>query len=93
MLNKEEFLRLQKLAAISLDDKETVKLWKQLETIVEFLGNLKNISWNESNYSSNSNILNPIEGVSEYEDVETLFINTKHEKIWNSIVVNSVVDN
>ncbi|AHB41322.1 hypothetical protein P148_SR1C00001G0531 [candidate division SR1 bacterium RAAC1_SR1_1] len=93
MLNKEEFLRLQKLAAISLSDQETVTLGTQLGNIVQFLGKLKDI---ESPLYDNGTVfhsLKPISGVCEYTDTQILFDNAKHEKIGNSIVVNSVIDN
>lgn len=93
MLNKEEFLRLQKLAALSLDDTETAKLGKQLWTIVDFLGKLQEISWKSSWNISNYHTLKPISGVSNYDDTQKLFENVTHEKIGKSIVVNSVVDN
>ena len=91
MLSKEEFLRLQKLAAISLDDNETEKLWKQLGSIVDFLGKLKDVWDNlKDNYSSNNNLI-PISGINSYEDYKSLFDNAKHEKIDNSIVVGFAV--
>lgn len=93
MLNKEEFLHLQKLAAISLDDKETEKLWNQLVNIVDFLGKLKDISGNSNNDSLPDNDLITISEIKKYDDYKSLFDNSKHEKIGNSIVVNSVVDN
>lgn len=93
MLSKEEFLRLQKLAAISLDDNETDKLWKQLSTIVDFLGKLKDVWYNAKENISSNTILKPISGVNNYQDYKSLFANSKHDKVIDSIVIASVVDN
>lgn len=93
MLNKEEFLRLQKLAAISLSDQETVKLGTQLWTIVQFLWKLKDISSPLSHNLNDLHTLEPISGVCEYTDTQVLFDNVTHEKIGNTIVINSVIDN
>jgi len=91
MLSKEEFLRLQKLAAISLDNNETDKLWKQLDSIVDFLGKLKDV-WNNCKEDVSFNhILKPISGIDNYQDYKSLFDNSKHDKIDNSIVVDFAV--
>lgn len=92
MLTTEEFLRLQKLAAISLSQQETEKLGNQLSTIVDFLGKLKNISYTWDVHST-THSLQTISWSHQYQNVQDLFINTKHEKVGNSIVVNSVIDN
>ncbi len=91
MLNKDELLRLQKLAAISLDQQESEKLLYQLWTIVDFLGTLKNIPvrWNAIQEHS----LEPISWIKTYQEADLLFNNVTHEKIGNSIVVNSVINN
>lgn len=91
MLNKDELSRLQKLAAISLDQQESEKLLHQLWTIVDFLGTLKNIPTKENVLQDHS--LKPIDRVNVYQDVGLLFVNVTHQKIGNTIVVNSVIDN
>lgn len=93
MLNKEEFLRLQKLAAISLDDQETAKLATQLWTIVDFLWKLQKISASTSSVWKTERTLIPVSWTRSYDSGEMLFANVTHEKLGNSIVVNSVVDN
>ncbi len=92
MLSKEEFLRLQKLAAISLDDSQTEKLWNQLWSIVDFLGKLKDINTSNDSHTYN-HTLKTIAWIDTYENYVSLFENAKHEKIANSIVITSVVDN
>jgi len=91
MLSKEEFLRLQKLAAISLDDNETDKLWKQLGGIVDFLGKLKDVSSDIKEKNISNHNLKPISGIDNYQDYKSLFDNSKHDKIDNSIVVGFAV--
>ncbi len=93
MLSKEEFLRLQKLATISLDDSQTEKLWNQLWSIVDFLGKLKDISGVSNGSIFYNNTLKTIDWIDTYADYMSLFENVKHEKIANSIVIASVVDN
>lgn len=93
MLTKEEFVRLQKLAAISLDENQTEKLWNQLWTIVDFLGKLQHISLQWKNTSLYSSFLQPLSWVTLYKDAESLFDNVTHEKVANSIVIASVIDN
>lgn len=93
MLSKEEFLRLQKLAAISLDKNQTEKFWNQISTIVDFLWKLKDIQTKSVDYNIDSNKLKTISWVDSYKDFDILFGNTKHERIANSIVISSVIDN
>ncbi len=93
MLTKEEFLHLQKLAAISLTDKEESKLQNQINSIVDFLKKLQNISFQPSIWIENTSTLFPISWLYSYEYYWSLFDNSIHKKIDNSIVINSVINN
>jgi hypothetical protein len=92
MLNKEEFSHLQKLSALSFDEQQTAKFLDQLSNILDFLSQLQEPSLH-SNTISCSHALYLKPGVSFYQGSQNLFANVKHEKIANTIVVSSVLDN
>lgn len=92
MLSLEEFERLQKLSAISLNNEEQKKLSDQMSTIIDFLSKLQSLPLNSQDKKI-IHMLSPISWVSSYKDNKQLFQNVSHEKVWNSIMINSVVDN
>lgn len=92
MLSLEEFERLQKLSAISLTNQEQEKLSDQMYTIIDFLSKLQSLPLDFQDKKI-THRLSPISWVSSYKDNKELFQNVSHEKVWNSIMINSVVDN
>jgi len=69
-----------------------------LASIVDFLGKLNEIKIDQdiADWTAQSGIesgLRVIPGVQDYSDIDWLFQNTKHQKINNSIVIKSVIDN
>jgi hypothetical protein len=92
MLNKEEFSHLQKLSALSFDEQQTAKFLDQLSSILDFLSQLQEPSLHSDSISC-SHTLCFKSGVSSYQGSQNLFVNVKHEKIANTIVISSVLDN
>jgi aspartyl/glutamyl-tRNA(Asn/Gln) amidotransferase C subunit len=94
MLDEKEFERLQKLACIKLNPKDKKKLWNQLVNIIEFLDQLKNIEINqiEIEQLKLDNSLRIISWVTQYNNIDWLLVNVKHNKIHNNIVIKSVLN-
>jgi len=97
MLKKEELEHLQKLACIRLSPQEEKKLWSQLENIIWFLGQLKEIKvgkvvkkWWKKVKMENS--LRTIGWNKDFAGKEKLMKNVKHEIVNNSIVIKSVLN-
>lgn len=91
MLNNDEFLRLQKLACIQLNPEEEAKLWKQLDNIIQFLGQLDQIKVSAKAKKISELTLRTISGVREFPDAKKLLDNVQHPIVNNSIVIKSVL--
>ena len=98
MLTPEEIKHLQTLSCISLDQEEEKTLGKQLVGIVDFLGKLNEIKIDQDILDGTAgdtfdHFLSVVPDVCQYEDANALFQNVQHEKINNSIVIKSVIEN
>lgn len=91
MLTKSELDHLQELSALSLSDKEVDVLWSQLSNIVDFLSKLQDVTKGELS-NINGHTLELSSWINNYVAVDDLFKNSIHEKMWNTIVISSVVD-
>ncbi len=94
MLDEKEFERLQKLACIKLNPKDKKKLWDQLINIIDFLDQLKNIEINQMEIQQLKldNSLRIISWVKQYNNIDWLLVNVKHNKVHNNIVIKSVLN-
>ena len=89
---QQEIKRLQKLSCIALSPEEEHKLWKQLNDIIGFLGQLKNIDIKSSETKNNlENPLRTLSWVKNTADTKKIMKNVKHEILNNSIVIKSVL--
>jgi Asp-tRNA(Asn)/Glu-tRNA(Gln) amidotransferase C subunit len=91
MLDKKELHHLQKLACIRLTADEEKKLWKQLENIIQFLGQLDQIKIGKMADKKWELTLRTISGVKKFPHPEKLLKNVKHPIVNNSIVIKSVL--
>lgn len=91
MLNNEDFQRLQKLACIKLAPEEEAKLGKQLDGIIQFLGQLDQIKISSKIKKTSDRTLRTIVGVREFPDAKKLLDNVKHPIVNNSVVIKSVL--
>lgn len=90
MLSPEEFKRLQTLANIKLSPEEQAKLGKQLDSIIQFLGQLDQIKITSSKKNKKSELsLRTVTWTREFPDTAKLLDNVKHPLVNNSIVIKS----
>jgi aspartyl/glutamyl-tRNA(Asn/Gln) amidotransferase C subunit len=94
-VSESEIRRLQKLSCIALTPEEEKKLWKQLNDIIGFLGQLpetkvKSEEWRVK--SEGKLTLRTIAGIKESSDNKKIMENVKHPVINNSIVIKSVLN-
>lgn len=90
-----EIKRLQKLSCIALSPEQEEKLWKQINDIISFLGQLpdtgmKNEKWIMNNDGKLS--LRTIVGIKEDSNSKKIMKNVKHGVVNNSIVIKSVLN-
>ena len=92
MIDEKAFDRLQKLACISLDKEDKKKLLDQLDNIIVFLDNLKNIETKnvDVNYSWIENSLRTLEWLNN-DQSNYILTNVQHNKINNNIIIKSVL--
>ncbi len=92
MLTPEEFTRMQKLANITLSPDEAVKLWTQLDNIIQFIGQLDQIKITASKKNKKAELtLRTIAWTREFTDTDKLLANVKHPLVNNSIVIKSAL--
>ncbi|MFA7717817.1 MAG: hypothetical protein WC875_03825 [Candidatus Absconditabacterales bacterium] len=91
MLDSKQLHRLQKLACIKLTADEEKKLGKQLENIIQFLGQLDQIKISKIIDKEPELMLRTISGVKEFPHPEKILKNVKHPVVNNSIVIKSVL--
>jgi len=92
-LNKEELLKLQKLAAIDLSENEQEDFLKSLWEIIKYLDIMKDADslWDLKMEWVTGNFLQPREWVKDHDDTNALLKNVEHEVVWNSISIKSFV--
>lgn len=91
-LSISELKHLETLSCIQLTDTEQDKFINQLDGIITFLGQLKDID--VSNIWDNIDIENTLKThkwVEKFENTKWIISNVKHEIINNSIVIKSVM--
>jgi len=88
-----EIKRLQKLSCIALSPEEEKKLWKQLNDIISFLGQLPEakVQSPKSKVQSSKLTLRTVVGVKQDQDSKRIMKNVKHGVVNNSIVIKSVL--
>ncbi len=92
-VSESEIRRLQKLSCIALTPEEEKKLWKQLNDIIGFLGQLPQIKGDISSKSKeNALVLRTLKGVKMDANIKKIMENVKHPVINNSIVIKSVLN-
>jgi len=92
MIDEKAFDRLQKLACINLDKEDKKKLLDQLDNIIIFLDNLKNIDTKNVgvNYSWIENSLRTLKWLNN-DQSNYILTNVEHNKINNNIIIKSVL--
>lgn len=91
MLSEKEFARLQQLANIKLSPEEQVKLGTQLDNIIQFIGQLDQISTSTQKHKQPELSLRTIAWSREFPDTKALLKNVKHPLVNNSIVIKSAL--
>lgn len=91
MLTKKEFQHLQQLANIKLTSDEEAKLGKQLDSIIQFLGQLDQIKISSTQKTKPGLTLRTIAWTRAFPDTKDLLRNVKHPVTNNSIVIKSVL--
>ena len=92
MLNPKEFNRLQQLANIKLSPDDQVKLGTQLDSIIQFIGQLDQIKITPKKQTKKAELtLRTIAWVREFPDAAKLLDNVKHPLVNNSIVIKSAL--
>lgn len=87
-----EIKRLQKLSCIALTPEEEKKLWKQLNDIITFLGQLPTPQGDTSSEAKKDKLtLRTVKGIKEDENGKKIMKNVKHGVVNNSIVIKSVL--
>jgi len=92
-LSIEELKHLEQLSCITLNENEQEKFLSQLDNIINFLGQLKDID--VENIDTNFEIENSLrthKWVSKFENTKWIINNIKHEIVNNSIVIKSVLN-
>lgn len=89
MLEPKEFNRLQQLANIKLSPDEQAKLGKQLDNIIQFIGQLDQMKISSTKHNISGLSLRTIAWVHISPDAEDLLRNVRHPLANRSIVIKS----
>lgn len=92
MLETKELRHLQTLANIKLSAQEEANLGKQLDSIIQFLGQLDQIQISSPSSKTKPELtLRTVSGNTAFPDTADLLRNVKHPLTNNSIVIKSAL--